>query len=167
MASFPTLIDFTQGCLYINPKKDIFITGMVPRQVAFTTEFRSQINQPHQLWKIPRDFVTEKLQQDTCTKITTIRELEWDIEDRCLGCGTCLLCGRVGRACCLEDFFDERGAEWFPLHCQDVFTGVESFGFYLLTAGDDMQQFLHNLTVMGGKDCLEEEWDKKYLEFDL
>lgn len=96
-----------------------------------------------------------------------MRELEWDLDDRCLGCGTCLLCGRISRPCCTEDFFDGRGAEWRPLYNQGVFTGVESFGFYLLTAGDDMQQFLHNLTVMGGKDCLEEEWDEKYLEFDL
>ncbi|KAK7722309.1 hypothetical protein SLS64_000846 [Diaporthe eres] len=156
-----------KGCLYINPKKDTFITGIVPRQVALTTTFLSQPGDPDQPWKIPRDFVTEQLEDDTCAKITSMRELEWDLDDRCLGCGTCLLCGRIGRPCCTEDFFDGRGAEWRPLYNQGVFTGVESFGFYLLTAGDDMQQFLHNLTVMGGKDCLEEEWDEKYLEFDL
>lgn len=96
-----------------------------------------------------------------------MRELEWDLDDRCLGCGTCMLCGRVSRPCCTEDFFDGRGAEWSPLYSKAVFTGVESFGFYLLTAGDDMQQFLYELTMLGGKGCLEEEWDKKYLEFDL
>lgn len=52
------------------------------------------------------------------------------------------------------------------MHSQDDFTGVETLGFYLLTAGNDMEQFLHNLTVMGARDCLE-QWEENYLEFDL
>lgn len=172
LSSYPLWLHFrfltgcTQGCLYINPKKDTFITGIVPRQVALTSTFRSQPGQPDPPWNIPRDFVSEQLEKDTCAKITTVRELEWDLNDRCLGCGTCLLCGRVSRPCCTEDFFDGRGSEWGPLHSKDVFTGVESFGFYLLTAGDDMQQFLCGLTVMGGMDSLQ-EWVLNYLEFDL
>lgn len=135
--------------------------------MALTTIFQCMPGEPEKPWTIPRDFVTEKLQGDTRAKIATMRELEWDVEDRCLGCGTCLLCGHVGHMCCTEDFFDERGSQWVPLHSSDVFTGVESFGFYLLTAGNDMEQFLYNFTVMGGKRCLEEVWDRKYLEFDL
>lgn len=96
-----------------------------------------------------------------------MREVEWDLDVRCLGCGTCLLCGRVGRLCCTENFFDERGEHWVPFYSRDVFTGIESFGYYLLTAGDDMEQFFYDFTVMGGKACVEEEWKKKYLEFDL
>lgn len=96
-----------------------------------------------------------------------MRELAWDLDDRCLGCGTCLLCGRMNRPCCADDCFSEKVEEWDPLHSQEVFAGVESFGFYILAAGDDMQQFLIEFTVMGGKNCLEEEWDKRCLEVDL
>ncbi|POS70261.1 hypothetical protein DHEL01_v211344 [Diaporthe helianthi] len=159
-----------KGCLYINPERDTFVTGITPRQVAHTTVFRSLPAETNPPWKIPRDFITDELQEDTLAKITTIRELEWDLDDRCMSCGSCFHCGRKHRVCCTENFFDDddgRGAEWRPLFRASVFTGVKSFGFYLMVSPDDMQQFLSDMVRMGGKACLEEEWSKRYLEFDL
>lgn len=131
--------------------------------------YRSLPDEPNPPWRIPRDFVTDQLEEETCAKITTIRELEWDLDDRCLSCGTCLLCGRSRRPCCTDNFFDidERGAEWEPLFRGDLFTGVETFGFYLMVSPDDMQEFLSDIVLMGGKKCLEEEWQRRFLEFDL
>jgi len=142
------------------------VTGIIPRQVALTTLCRSLPDEPNPPWKIPRDFVTDQLQEDDSAKITTMRELEWDLDARCLSCGTCLLCGRNRRPCCAEDFFDERGAEWDPYYREDVFTGVKNFGYYRLISPDDMQEFLSAFVLMGGKQCLE-EWQERYLEFDL
>ncbi|KAI3397941.1 hypothetical protein diail_10110 [Diaporthe ilicicola] len=156
-----------QGCLYINPKKDTFIIGIVPRQVALSTAFRTLHDEmTPSPWDQPRDYVTAPLPQSVYAKITTMRELEWDLEHRCLACGTCSFCGRIEVPCCTEDFFDGRGADWGPFYREGVYTSIESYGFYVLAGGEDMQIFLHDLTTMGGKTFLE-EWSKRYLEFDL
>lgn len=145
------------------------MTGMTPRQVAHTTVFRSLPAEPNPPWRIPRDFITDELQGETLAKITTIRELEWDLDDRCISCGICGHCGLKRRVCCTEDLFDDdgRGAEWKPLFRPSVFSGVKSFGFYLMVSPDDMQQFLMGIVRMGGQAYLEEEWQDRYVEFDL
>lgn len=145
------------------------MTGITPRQVAHTTAFRSLPAEPNPPWRIPRDFITDVLQEDTLARITTVRELEWDLDDRCIACGACGHCGLKRRVCCTDNFFDddERGAGWRPLFRPSVFSGVKSFGFYLMVSPDDMQEFLMGIVRMGGKACLEGEWQERYLDFDL
>ncbi|KAJ0120259.1 hypothetical protein J7T55_001116 [Diaporthe amygdali] len=155
-----------KGSLYINPKKDMFITGVIPRTAVQSLYFRSITDDESGPWEPTRDCVTEPLPPSVCGKITKMRDLEWDLEYTDVWRHTCDFCGSSHLPCCTEDFFNERGEDWVPDYPRDVYTSVESYGFYLLAYGDDVQEFLWDLIIMGGKKCLE-EWERRYLEFDL
>ncbi|KAK2615745.1 hypothetical protein N8I77_002477 [Diaporthe amygdali] len=155
-----------KGSLYINPKKDMFITGAIPRTAVQSLYFRSITDGEPGPWEPTRDCVTEPLPPSVCAKITKMRDLQWDLDCTDVWRNTCYFCGSSHLPCCTGDFFNERGDHWVPFYPRDIYTSVESYGFYLLAYGDDVQEFLWDLITMGGKKCLE-EWERRYWEFDL
>lgn len=163
---FLILIVRLQGSLYINPKKDMFITGAIPRTAVQSLYFRSITDGESGPWEPTRDCVTEPLPPSVCAKITKMRDLQWDLDCTDVWRNTCYFCGSSHLPCCTGDFFNERGDHWVPFYPRDIYTSVESYGFYLLAYGDDIQEFLWDLITMGGKKCLE-EWERRYWEFDL
>ncbi|KAL1856911.1 hypothetical protein Daus18300_010565 [Diaporthe australafricana] len=155
-----------KGCMYINPTQDIFIVGIVPRLIAHSTPFRAITGIPIGPWGIPRDLVTAPLSESVRAKITTMREVEWDVGERDLYTGKCNFCGCVGFPCCTEGLDYLRGEDAVPFWLAYTSVSIESYGFYLLAAGKDMQKFFHDFTTLGGKACLE-KWNPSSVQFDM
>ncbi|KAJ4396051.1 hypothetical protein N0V93_000267 [Gnomoniopsis smithogilvyi] len=130
-----------KGRVYIRPGTDIFLTGLVPRQIANTEIFSSLLDAgPDEAWSAPVCHVTERLPLAACAQISTMRDLVWDP-----GCPNC---GENHPIHCRECFLEGRGRHLAdPGYDAAVYPGVKEFGIYVM-GGDHIPETLMYLLAI-------------------
>ncbi|KAJ4406782.1 hypothetical protein N0V82_010061 [Gnomoniopsis sp. IMI 355080] len=126
-----------KGRVYIRPGADIFLTGLVPRQVSNARMFSTLIDAdegPDGLWYAPVGHVTERLPLFACAQISAMRDLRWDP-----GCPNC---GEYHPVHCRDCFLEGRGEQVVdPDYDEAVYPGVKEFGVYVM-GGDNIPETL-------------------------
>lgn len=157
----------TQGCVYINPGKDIFVIGTIPIQLAETDVFRDLTedngdgDEPNVgPWAQPHWRITERLTLSACAKITSMREVLWDPTVSCIRCGSYHV------PCCSFCFCHDSGHELGPGYRPDIFMGIHDFGYYVMGGDFGPERFFHAVCCLGSKRFLKSQfWNRRY--FDL
>lgn len=84
-----------------------------------------------------------------------MRELKWDPTR-----GRCLACRRRHRPHNERHFFLGRG-QITPRYDAKIYSGLNAFGFYIMTENADPHDFLSDVTLFSSKKFVE-EWESRF-----
>lgn len=156
-----------QGCVYINPGKDIFIIGTIPIQLAETDVFRDLTkdngdgDEPNVgPWAQPHWWITERLAFSACAKITSMREVVWDPTVSCPRCST------YHPSCCSFCFWRDSGHDLERGYHPGIFRSIRDFGYYVMGNDSGPERFFHSVCCLGSRNFLKSHfWNRRYFEF--
>lgn len=130
-----------QGQIYVRPATDIFLTGLIPRQISECPDFLDALKDkglplcedagtpiPDRKLSAVACHITERLPLKVCSKIRIMRHMLWDPEQECPNCGDyhgfhCDVC-----------FLENRGKHILdtPMYDVGVYRNAEEFGIYIM-----------------------------------